>query len=377
VTERPGVFAHLTPVFASHPENVASEALAYILRTSPAAAGAFERFLQTITSVPGQLHFQTQFAAPTGATPDLAGLAPDGTSPVLVEVKFWAGLTENQPNGYLALLPRDRTGMLLFVVPSVRIGLLWTEVTTRAARAGWQLGVNAGSPERRLVSVSGTAVLAMTSWRSLLATLLDAVNDAGDRSAWSDLTQLQGLCDRMDAEAFLPLAPEELSGSVGTRLLQYGDLIDRTVARLTDEGIAAQKTTSGQGLWASAAAGWWGRYLALSNVVCLLRFAAAPWARDRATPIWLQVGYKSQPTVAAVLAALAPLAAEPRRVFPRQSFVDVAIDVPARTDRDDVVTVLCDQIRRVASLLAAVPRADTAAEATNAAASGNGADSAT
>lgn len=95
MTDRPGVFGHLTTMFASRPENVASEALAYILRTSPAAAAAFEYYLQVIAPVPGALHFQTQFVAPSGATPDLAGLAADGTTAVLVEVKFWAGLTEN------------------------------------------------------------------------------------------------------------------------------------------------------------------------------------------------------------------------------------------------------------------------------------------
>jgi hypothetical protein len=354
MTDRPGVFGHLTPLFASHPENVASEALAYILRTSPAAGSAFEQFLESLAPVPAKLHFQTQFASRSGATPDLAGLAADGTSPVLVEVKFWAGLTENQPDGYLPLLPKGSAGLLLFVVPSIRIGLLWTEVTARAALAGWTLGAESGIPERRQMTLGDGPALAMTSWRALLAHLTDAVNDAGDRSAWSDLEQLRGLCDRMDSEAFLPLAPEELSGSVATRLLQYGNLIDRVITRLTEEGVAAQKTTSGQGLWASAAAGWWGRYLALNGVVCLLRFAAGPWARDRATPIWLQVGYKGQPTVPALLAALAPLAAEPHRVFPRQTFVDVAIDVPPGSDRDAVVESLCKQVSRVAVLLASV-----------------------
>lgn len=244
--------------------------------------------------------------------------------------------------------------MLLFIVPSIRIGLLWTEVTARAARGGWALGVESGTPERRGLALPDGPTLAMTSWRALLASLTDAVSDAGDRSAWSDLTQLAGLCDRMDSEAFLPLAPQELSGSVATRLLQYGDLIDRVVTRLADHGIAAQKTTSGQGLWASAAAGWWGRYLALNGVVCLLRFAAGPWARDRATPIWLQVGYKGQPSVATTMAALAPLGAEPNRVFARQTFVDVAIDIPVGLDRDAVVEALCAQVSRVASCLATV-----------------------
>ena len=46
-----------------------------------------------------------------------------------MEAKFWAGLTENQPNAYLARLPLDeRPAVLLFVAPEARLETLWPEL---------------------------------------------------------------------------------------------------------------------------------------------------------------------------------------------------------------------------------------------------------
>jgi hypothetical protein len=45
------------------------------------------------------------------------------------------GFTNNQQVSYLHRLPAGRPGLLLFVVPSQRLGLLWTEVRARAVAA--------------------------------------------------------------------------------------------------------------------------------------------------------------------------------------------------------------------------------------------------
>ena len=42
----------------------------------------------------------------------------------MVESKFWAPLTPNQPIGYLRRLPVDREGMVLFIAPEGRYGTL-------------------------------------------------------------------------------------------------------------------------------------------------------------------------------------------------------------------------------------------------------------
>lgn len=346
----PGMFGFLATRLSAHPENVATEALAYVLRTSTAVSRAFEDYLRRVAAVPAGLHYLTQSTGEEGATPDLVGMAGDGRSPLLVEAKFWAGLTGHQPVTYLNRLPDDQPAVLLFVVPSVRLELLWAEVLARATAAGLVMSGGHAGGDYRHTNI-GQRVLAMTSWRALLSALSAAAQDAGDRAARSDLDQLNGLCERMDGEAFVPLAVEDLTGSVAVRLLQYSDLITRSVDRLVSSGLATTKTSQGSGLYTSAAAGWWGRYFALADVICLLRFAAAPWARDRATPIWLQVGFRGQPAVPALLKALAPLQAQRNRVFPRSDFVDVAIDLPTGVEVDAVVDRITQQIGIVAGSL--------------------------
>jgi hypothetical protein len=95
----------------------------------------------------------------------------------------------------------------------------------------------------------------------------------------------------------------------------------------------------------------WGRYFAIGNITCLLRLSVHRWAHDRATPIWLQLGWRGDPPVPRLLDALTPLRAERRRVFPRSTFVDVAIDLPTGRELDDVVEHIVQQVQTVADLL--------------------------
>jgi len=55
----------------------------------------------------------------------------------------------------------------------------------------------------------------------------------------ADIAQLQGLCERMDEEAFLPLRSEELTGQGAARVLQYCQLADRVTDIMVEEGIAS------------------------------------------------------------------------------------------------------------------------------------------
>ena len=65
--------------------------------------------------------------------PDLTIRDAGGVVRVLVENKFWAGLTEMQPVGYLDQLPPDVSAALLFVVPHTRLHSVWGELKERCA----------------------------------------------------------------------------------------------------------------------------------------------------------------------------------------------------------------------------------------------------
>ena len=53
-----------------------------------------------------------------------------------------------------------------------------------------------------------------------------------------NLVQLQGLCEQMDSSAFLPLQSEELTSNTSRRLLQYCDIVDNVIDRLTSAVLA-------------------------------------------------------------------------------------------------------------------------------------------
>lgn len=55
--------------------------------------------------------------------------------------------------------------------------------------------------------------LALTSWRAVLSFILHALETQGDVLAAADVQRLQGLCERMDSDAFLPSSSEELTAS--------------------------------------------------------------------------------------------------------------------------------------------------------------------
>jgi hypothetical protein len=338
--------------FSAHPENLATEALLYLLHSHPSCRDAFERWTQSFGAPVEPLHWRTQYSTESGGVPDLVGLDSAGELAVAVEAKFWASLTDHQPVTYLAKLRANPPGLLLFLGPAVRDGRLWGELLRRAAAAEL---LDAAAPThtsaRRIVLANGR-VLGLATWTGVLAVLEDAAVQAADPIARNDIVQLAGLCTRMDTEAFLPLQSEELTGFNGRRVWQFCALVNRATEELAQTGLASLKSFEGTALGTSAGTLFWGRYMNLGGVRCLLRFAPLAWANDRDTPIWLQVGLRSVPTVPTIREWLLPLdIAEPDRVFSRDTFVDVAIDLPTGEDEGVVTAAIVEQVRLVAERL--------------------------
>ena len=105
MVDHPTLFAQMALKFADHPENIAVEALGHILSQSPLARQGLEDVLRSGGSQIGSItRVETQLSGEDGARPDLAGFDEQGVIHLLIEAKFWAGLTDNQPNNYLARL---------------------------------------------------------------------------------------------------------------------------------------------------------------------------------------------------------------------------------------------------------------------------------
>jgi hypothetical protein len=201
------------------------------------------------------------------------------------------------------------------------------------------------------LALAGGSRLVLVSWRALLDPLGVRVETAGDQRAREALVQLRGLCERMDAEAFLPVTAEELTTQIYRRVIEFGRLVDEVCTALKDRGIASMN-----GLRAVAGNGCSGRYLRLRGVGCFLACDIRKWMKFAPTPLWLSVyGVRWEKSDAsAARHALAPLeAATPPRMFMAgDGFPTVALQVSVGAERDTVVKGLIEQMLVVVDLLA-------------------------
>ncbi len=133
---RQTLLAKLAPMFVAQTENVAVEALGHILSGSEAARRALSDVVRAGGAEVGQIvQVRTQATGQEGARPDLAGFDERGDERVLIEAKFWAGLTENQPVSYLERLPDEQPSALLFVAPAARVEPLWAELRRHVSKS--------------------------------------------------------------------------------------------------------------------------------------------------------------------------------------------------------------------------------------------------
>ena len=223
MAENDTLLAHLAPWVD---ETLATEALKHILTKSPASKAALDTILRD-----GGLNVSpindvtTQANGPGRVRVDMAcNSVANSIPPVLVEVKFSASLTPNQPNGYLEwLLKTNEPSVLLFVVPESRIVEIWTELQGQVARKDWELTEVAA--ERRSMRVNhSNCHLMVISWRTLLDSMALQTKAAGESpEIEADIQQLAGLASRKNQEGLLPpLDYCELDGDLPDR--QHHDL---------------------------------------------------------------------------------------------------------------------------------------------------------
>ena len=335
---------------AAGEENLATEALCFILNQSAAARRGFVDFLARITgqSLP-DLVFYTQAADMDGTIPDLVGRDGNGQPVVYVESKFWAGLTDSQPVGYLRRLRREGGMGLVVLAPENRVVTLWPELVRRCREAALEVDPRVEGDCFRLHSTSAPS-FAVTSWSAVLAALLHASSTAGDAGASEDLRQLKGLCDRMEEGGFLPLRAEELTGNLPRRIENYCGLADDLTSTLVALGLANTNRLKATGGRLSYV-----RYIWLRGNGGAVAYSADWWARMYPTPLWLRlVGPDWKPS-AAIRQALASLfASQPPTAFvDKDGVVLVPLLLQTGSERHVVLASLVEQVKAVWTLLPA------------------------
>ncbi len=218
------------------------------------------------------------------ARPDLTVHDADGQVRLLIENKFWAGLTEAQPVRYLELLSDDLPSMLLFVVPSPRVPSVWRELKHRCRQHGNGIEWTDESADDSFPRAqAGGRVLAVTSWRYVLETLEEIARRGDHKAAEADVAQLRGLTDRMSSQnVFLPLQEGEAEDTrVAQRMTNYIDLIGLVVDRLVshhDFKVTGRPIHS----WYYSAC----RVVAHERFTAVLGISLGSWLACGSSPLW-------------------------------------------------------------------------------------------
>ena len=352
------LLAHLVPRLGAV-EPPATQALAYLLHSDEAARAFVHLLIPTGVSLSCPLRVTAEEHHKAGC-PDLTVRDQEDRIRILVENKFWSGLTEHQPVAYLKQLPENVAAALLFVVPEQRLPALWDELCRLCEQAGVHLEEESsqGSLRWRRQKCREQDVhrrtLAITSWKHVLETL-----DHADESETyrCDVSQLRSLTDKMDQDAFLPLGPEEVTDqSLPRRLVNYSDLIGNIVEFLVTERVASTRRLN-------PAHGWHrtGRYLRLYGRFGLwLGFHRLAWKRWGLTPIWTRHSDDSDWSGLRIR--------EAKNLFSQAKvhgdFLYLPIRLTTGVDRDRVVQDAVEQLRCIGRELADnFPPTDSSAEA--------------
>ena len=281
------LLAHLAYKFSGQTETTATEALGYILSRSAAARNALRDTIRTGGVDIGPIaRVQTEVEINKGARVDLIGFDAMDAERALIEVKFWAGLTENQPNTYLErLLQNTEPSALLFVAPESRMVTLWAELRRLANDGGFTLGLEtpAAGLHSAVINV-GSHCLMLTSWRAMLDSMASRAGVDGDSSAERGIIELNGLCEQEDSDAFLPLRTDELGPQFARRMPQFIKLTedarqDKRVSPFVTKTFPPASSLNSHG-----------RYLTLLKRVPVwfgVRYDL--WAKRGDTPLWLVI----------------------------------------------------------------------------------------
>lgn len=342
------VFSHIVQKRLSREnENVATEALSYILGYSVAARNGMMKLLRGVVPALPDLRFQTQQTE--GKTrPDMWGY--DKADPrIYVENKFWAALTANQPVAYIEQLAKyTQPTMLLVVVPDAREQMLWRELNREVKKAGITTkGRDATSGIVCSVSTDRGPILALTSWTRLISALeLEAVDD---QSARSDLLQLRALCKAADTD--VPISAEEVSDQ---RTPAFVLQLSSIVREATEKAISADSLYKGrfkpQADWERI-----GRYARFSDeqgVGVWLGIHFGLWKLYGETPLWAVFSGTDWGRAREVRALLEPWATQ-NGVFTASqddNFV-VAINIEFGEEKDQVTSAIATLLKELAGVL--------------------------
>ena len=266
-------------------EDIASEGLTYILSKSRAARVTLQRIIEIECGlVLPDITYVSQNIGLKLERPDISGSDTNGSERIIIEAKFWASLTDNQPVEYLNRLPKE--SVLLFICPNLRVRPIFGEVLKRLTSAGLEYK---SESEGHIISLPNEKSIVIKKWDEILGAVKISLSKENDPTLVSDINQIIGFCNTIDNEAFLPISSDDLSPRIARRINSYCDLIDKVTEELKKRGVADT-----DGLRATGQKYGYSRFFKIRSFGIGLNVKFESWARDADTPFWLYLSVISE-----------------------------------------------------------------------------------
>lgn len=263
-------------------EDIASESLTYILKKSIRARQTINQIVNLYTGLEfSDLSYQTQNVGDKLERPDISGIDEMGQEVLLIEAKFWASLTSNQPNAYLKRL--EDNSVLIFFVPTLRVRAVFDEVLRRIKEEFTDLEIDLENHKIKIIQ--STKYILIKNWNEILNAIKSELIQENNQTLISDIDQIIGFCDTIDNNSFQPIIDSDLSPSIPRKIKSYYDIVDKVV----DEIKNKRKDASTKGLNRTRHKFGYRRYFSINKFGFGIDLELSLWAGIADTPFWLSI----------------------------------------------------------------------------------------
>ncbi len=331
------LLAHLYSRIRGSQEDVATLSLQYIISSNEKLNEAYNRLICNAIKkdIGTDITYSCQSVGENSERPDMSGVDRNGKEVILCEMKFYAGLTANQPNGYLDRLIKEGGQALVFVCPEQRKTSLWTKVKELCAADGKE--VVEGDHYNALVCGIALAVL---SWGEVIATLKSTAESL-HLTVLSDIDQLAGFCEMMDSTAFIPFSPEDFGPENARKEERHFTVLDRLYDVIVDrEDLKAD----GKGLKTTPSRNGYIKYLRIGEYQCALMYNRNAWMDKTSaeTPFWFYLSDEDWKQSENLQKRLRTIPEYERNII--NDKISIALHAPTDVTLDEVATEMLRQI---------------------------------
>ncbi len=336
------LLGHLYSHIKGSAEDVATMALQYLLISYDELNEGFNNYLASKLQISfdKKTSYTCQSVGDEQERPDMSGKDSKGKEIILCEMKFYAGLTSNQPLTYLKRLKKNSGVGLVFVCPKDRMISLWDTLMLKCSTEKVEI------ISQNLANVNGIRML-LLSWEEIIQILTQTANSVS-KDSLADIEQLKGYCEMIASNSFIPFKEEDLGAIHAKRYEQFMYILDRVVDALgADERVELNL----KGLKATAHRHGYKRFMILNQYGVDLRFDLNFWADDRYadTPYWISFRDTDwKPTKK--IQENTDIIPATRRI-PYNSRHYLAIDVPCNLYEEEVVESIKEQVIEYLALI--------------------------